>query len=218
MQTSIAWLAVLTGLVAGGLAGWGIRLLLGSLRRGVVLAPGILELSAAIVTGAGVGLSWPGPTVPLVVWAGLLGVALGAVDIARHRLPDALTLPAFPVTVLIVSATEFAAPATGSVLVGLVVCVTLTGLFGVVAIVAPRAMGLGDVKLVPSLALLTGYVSVAASVLAVVIAFVLAAAVAAVGLLLRRLTLTSAIPFGPFLLAGGWLVLAVPSLVTVVVG
>jgi len=37
-------------------------------------------------------------------------------------------------------------------------------------------------------------------------------------MLLRRLTLTSAIAFGPFLLAGCWLVLVIPALVAVVVG
>jgi leader peptidase (prepilin peptidase)/N-methyltransferase len=79
-------------------------------------------------------------------------------------------------------------------------------------------MGLGDVKLLPSLALMTGYLSVAAALLAVVIAFVLGALVALVGLAVRRLSMTSAIPFGPCLLAGCWLVLAFPGLVTAVVG
>ena len=79
-------------------------------------------------------------------------------------------------------------------------------------------MGLGDVKLVPSLALMTGYVSVASGVLAVVIAFVLGALVAVLGMVSRRLSLTSAIPFGPFLLAGCWLILVFPGLVTTVVG
>ncbi len=54
--------------------------------------------------------------------------------------------------------------------------------------------------------------------LAVVIAFVLGAVVALLGMLTRRLGLGSAIPFGPFLLAGCWLVLAVPGLVTAIVG
>ena len=54
--------------------------------------------------------------------------------------------------------------------------------------------------------------------LAVVIAFVLGALVALLGLLFRRLSLSSAIPFGPFLLAGCWLVLVFPGLVTAVVG
>ena len=79
-------------------------------------------------------------------------------------------------------------------------------------------MGLGDVKLLPSLALMTGYLSVAAALLALIVAFVLGALVALGGLAVRRLSMTSAIPFGPFLLAGCWLVLAVPGLVTAVVG
>ncbi len=90
--------------------------------------------------------------------------------------------------------------------------------FWALSALAPRAMGLGDVKLVPSLALMTGYVSVATGLLAVVIAFVLGALVAMVGMLFRRLSLDSAIPFGPFLLAGCWLVLVCPGLVTAVVG
>jgi leader peptidase (prepilin peptidase)/N-methyltransferase len=79
-------------------------------------------------------------------------------------------------------------------------------------------MGLGDVKLLPSLALMTGYLSVAAALLALAIAFLLGALVSLAGLALRRMSMTSAIPFGPFLLAGCWLVLAVPGLVTSVVG
>ena len=61
----------------------------------------------------------------------------------------------------------------------------VTGLFWALAALAPRAMGRGDVKLVPSLALMTGYVSVAAAVLAVAIAFVLGALVALLGLAVR---------------------------------
>lgn len=216
--TGPEWPAFLVGAAAGALAGWGIRRLLAALRRGVVLRPGIAELACAIVTGVGVAISWPGPTTAMVVWAGLLAVALGSVDIVAHRLPDALTLPAIPVTMLILLVTELAAPSTGSVLVAAVVGIALTGAFWVLAALAPRAMGLGDVKLVLSLALLTGYLSVGAAVLAVLIAFVLGAVIAVAGMVSRRLTLTSAIPFGPCLLAGCWLVLALPSLVTVVIG
>ena len=212
------WWPALIGVAAGGFAGWAIRLLLARLRRGVALRPVVPELVAALVTGVGVGVSWPGPLVALVVWAGLLGVALGAVDLVRHRLPDALTVPAIPITLLLIGVTEFAAPATGSIITALTVAVVLGAAFWALSAMVPRAMGLGDVKLVPSLALMTGYVSVAAGVLAVVIAFVLGALVALLGLLLRRLSLGSAIPFGPFLLTGCWLVLASPGLVTVVTG
>jgi leader peptidase (prepilin peptidase)/N-methyltransferase len=212
------WLPALVGLAVGAAAGWGIRLLLARLRRGVVVRTGILELASALVTGVGVALSWPGPLVALVVWAGVLGVGLGAVDLVHHRLPDALTLPAVPITLLLVGITELAAPAAGSVITALVVAVVVGAAFWALSALAPRSMGLGDVKLVPSLALMTGYVSVATGLLAVVIAFVLGALVAMVGMLSRRLSLDSAIPFGPFLLAGCWLVLVCPGLVTAVVG
>jgi leader peptidase (prepilin peptidase)/N-methyltransferase len=208
----------LVGALAGALAGWGIRLLLASLRRGAKFRVGVLEPAAAVITGIGVALAWPGPLVALVVWAGLLGVALGAVDLVHHRLPDALTLPAIPVTAAVIAGVELTRPGTGSLLTAAVVAVIGTGLFWGLSALAPRAMGLGDVKLLPSLALMTGYLSVATALLAVVIAFVLGALVALVGLAVRRLSLTSAIPFGPCLLAGCWLVLAVPGLVTAVVG
>ena len=218
MNPGIAWLPALIGAVGGAAAGWGIRLLLARLRRGVVVRAGIIEVACALITAVGVGLSWPGPLVALVVWAGVLGVALGAVDLVHHRLPDALTLPAIPITLVLIGVTEFAAPATGNVLTGLIVAGVLGGAFWALSAISPRAMGRGDVKLVPSLALMTGYVSVAAGVLAVVIAFVLGALVALLGLLVRRLSLNSAIPFGPYLLAGCWLVLVFPELVTVLTG
>ena len=218
MNPGIAWLPALVGAVAGAAAGWGSRLLLARLRRGVVVRAGNLEVACALITAVGVGLSWPGPVVALVVWAGLLAVALGAVDLVRHRLPDALTLPAIPITLLLIGITEFAAPATGSIVTALIVAGVIGAAFWALSALLSRAMGLGDVKLVPSLALMTGYVSVAAGLLAVVIAFVLGALVALLGLLFRRLSLGSAIPFGPFLLAGCWLVLVFPELVTVVTG
>lgn len=218
MDDPIAWLPALIGLAAGAASGWVIRLLLARLRRGVIVRAGVLELSAAVVSAAGAGLSWPSPLVGLVLWASLLGVALGAVDLAHHRLPDAVTLPAIPITGLLVVGTHYLAPESGSITTAVVIAVVLGAAFWALSALQPRAMGLGDVKLVPSLALMTGYISVAASVLAVVIAFVLGAAAALLGLLFRRVSLSSAIPFGPFLLAGCWLVLLFPGLVTAVVG
>jgi len=218
MQSGFAWLPALIGAAAGFPVGWGLRLLLARVHRGVAIRPGPIELATATVTAVGVGLSWPDGTVALVVWAGLLGVGLGAVDIVHRRLPDSLTLPAIPTSAAVVISTEILAPSTGSLLVAGCCAVAATGVFWALAAVAPRAMGLGDVKLIPSLALLTGYLSVGTTVLAVLLAFVLGAVVAVAGLVFRRLTLTSAIAFGPFLLAGTWLVLAIPALVTAVIG
>lgn len=208
----------LVGLVAGCVVGVGIRLLLRRLRRGVVIRPGILEGCTAAVTGVGAGLSWPGGALPLVIWIGWLGVAVSAVDLVHHRLPDALTLPAVPITAALVVVIELTSPGTGNLPVAAAAAGVLTAVFWLVAVSAPRAIGLGDVKLIASLGLATGYVSVASALLAVTLAFVLGAVIAAAGVLSRRLTMTSAIPFGPCLVAGAWLVLALPVLPGAVLG
>ena len=213
-MSGLLWLPALCGVAVGVAVGWGIRRLLALLRRGAALPPGVAETSCALVTGVGVFLAWGGPLIGLVVWAGWLGVALGAVDIVHHRLPDALTLPAIPITLLVVGVTAWVSPESGNVVAALVVAVVLSVLFLLLAAVAPTGMGYGDVKLVPSLALMTGFVSIAAAVLSVLLAFVLGAGWAAVGLASRRMTMKTAIPFGPFLLAGCWLVLVFPELAT----
>lgn len=210
----MTWPPLFVALVGGALgaaAAWVGRSVLARLRRGVVLRPPAVEVAGAAVTGLGVALTWPAPTTALVVWAGLLAVVLGAVDIAVHRLPDALTLPAVPITAVLVLGTWAVAPSSGSALTALVAAVVLTGLFAGLALVAPRAMGRGDVKLVPSLAMLTGYLSIPAVLWWLILAFAIGALVALGGLATRRLSLGSAIPFGPCLLAGCWSVLALPD-------
>ncbi len=204
-------LAAALGAVLGAPAGWAGRVLLGRLRRGVVLRPPVLEVAAALITAVGAGLSWPAPTIVLVGWAGLLLVVLGAVDIAVHRLPDALTLPAIPITAVLVFGTWAAAPSSGDPRTALVAALVATALFAGLALAAPRAMGRGDVKLVPSLAMSAGYLSVPAVLWWLILAFVIGALIAIAGLATRRLALTSAIPFGPCLLAACWLVLALPT-------
>ena len=93
---------VLVAGLAGAVVGAGIRVLLGHLRRGVVLRVGVAEVATAIVTAAGTGLAWGEPAIGLVLLAGVLMVALSSVDIVHHRLPDAITLPALPVTGFVV--------------------------------------------------------------------------------------------------------------------
>jgi len=63
-------------------------------------------------------------------------------------------------------------------------------------------MGLGDVKLAPSLGATLGWLSVGVAGIGLFAAFVLGAVVSIVLLLARRVGRRSAVPFGPFLFAG----------------
>ncbi|MGI8414747.1 MAG: prepilin peptidase [Nakamurella sp.] len=197
------------GLVLGAIAGAGIRLLLAALRRGAVLRAGPIEAGAAAITATGAAISWGSPLLAVVVWIGLFGVALGAVDLAHHRLPDALTFPGIVATAGVLAITHWSTPAAGSLTRAAIAGVVWAGSFAVIAAVTPANMGWGDVKLVLSLGAATGYLSAATALLAVCAAFVLAALVAIVGIGLRNWTPRSAIAFGPFLLIGSWLALLV---------
>jgi leader peptidase (prepilin peptidase)/N-methyltransferase len=130
------------GLPAGSAA----RRLLGRLRRGARVPPPWCELgvaSAWLVTGALAAAEvLPWRWVPVLLGLGWLAVAAGAVDLLHHRLPDALTLPALPLTLLLL------APVGGTaVLRGLAGAAVAAAAYAALHLVAPAAMGAGDVKL-----------------------------------------------------------------------
>jgi leader peptidase (prepilin peptidase)/N-methyltransferase len=215
-ENAVPLLAVLLAVPVGAAAGCCVRLLLARIRRGAVVPGGPLELAGAAMAVASVLTAAGSPRLLCVGFAAVLLLALATVDLLHHRLPDALSGPAAVGAVLVVVGTEVLAPGSGDLLTALACALLIPGAFWLLARLAPAAMGLGDVKLMPSLALLTGYWSAGTALLGVVLGFVLGAAVAVGGVLLGRWRLDSAIAFGPYLLAGCWLVLAFPALSTAV--
>lgn len=182
---------------AGALAGWAGRRLLGGLRRGAVVPAGWCETGVS-VAWAVVGLRempwWWAPVPLLMGWGGVL---LGACDLRVHRLPDALTLPAHPVAAALLGLAAWHRP--GLVLGAATGFVLFCGTYLVVRLIAPPAMGAGDVKLAGVLGAVVGAVSVPA----VVGVMVTAAVLTLVGALSRR---TRAVAHGPAVLIPSWLV------------
>ncbi len=208
-----AVVVVIAGVV-GAVLGVGVRLLLGRLRRGVVLRVGVAEIATAVVTAVGAAIGWGHPTVGLILLAGLLMVMLGAVDIVHHRLPDAITLVALPLTALTVIGTHLLAPYSGSLTGAAISASVLWVVFATMARISSSWMGQGDVKLIPTLGLMMGYLSFGSVVVGLAVAFGLGSVVALAGIVTRRLELRSAIPLGPYLLFGCWSVLLLPALMT----
>jgi leader peptidase (prepilin peptidase)/N-methyltransferase len=198
-------LAVFLAAAAGLAAGAGARLLLGRLRRGVRVRPPGCELAVAAAWGASCG-AWavgalPAAWLPVLLGLGWLGVALAAVDLAVCRLPDALTLPALPAALVLVAPLGpevVARAATGA-------AVAVVG-HAAVHLVAPPAMGAGDVKLAGPLGAVLAAASWAALALAAVLAAVLTAALAVAGRCVGRLARGAAVPHGPSMLLAAWLV------------
>jgi leader peptidase (prepilin peptidase)/N-methyltransferase len=146
---------------------------------------------------------------PLLLVLSAVGLALGVIDVQHHRLPDALVLPLYPMTVVGLLLAGFL-DARWPVVPGLAGAVSWLALIGGLWVLSGgRGMGFGDVKLAPVLGATLGWVSLGSSVVGLMLAFVLGAVVGLTLMAMRRAGATSRVPFGPFLLGGALLGLLV---------
>ncbi|MFE1297401.1 prepilin peptidase [Streptomyces sp. NPDC058731] len=162
--------------------------------------------AAAVATAlCCVGLAEAVGTRPeLAVWLLLTPplVLLALVDARVHRLPDRLTLPLAAGVPVLLGLVALLPGSTGSWPRALVGGLTLGGVYAVLFLINPNGMGLGDVKLAVPLGVALGWYGWDVLFLGAFAGFVLGA-VYGIGLvLLRRANRKSAIPFGPFMIAG----------------
>jgi len=169
------------------------------------LATELITAVAFAALALRLGLS---PALPAFCYLTAVGVALAVIDIQHQRLPDALTLTSYPVALVLLGLAALAGPDGGGHFVLALIGMAATGLsFLVQALIYPAGLGLGDVKLSGLIGLYLGWLG-AEVLLAGVLAGYLLAAVTGIGLLVtRRATCKSRIPFGPFMLAGAFLVI-----------
>lgn len=159
----------------------------------VLPALGLLLLAAAALGHR--------PVLVGFAWLAVVTPRLVAVDLAEHRLPDAIVLPGYPVVlaaVLLQAWASHAAPLP-SVLAGLA-CGSVLLLLHLAG-----GMGLGDVKLAPLLGALAAAAVPGGAVLWLVLAFLIGGAGAAVVLIRRGPHARMA--FGPPMLLAAWAVL-----------
>lgn len=143
-----------------------------------------------------------------LAWVGAAGVVLAQVDLAVHRLPDRVSVPAYAAaaTALLVDALALGTwPAL--LRAGLAGAATLALAAGA-AVLSPQGLGLGDVKLLGLLGLVLGWVGWGALLAAVFLGLLAGAAASLVLVAAGRAGWRTALPFGPPLLAGAVLALA----------
>lgn len=162
---------------AGTCVGAGTAKLLGKAGAPVPVAA---VLIGTAVAWAGVAAMASRPWTPLVLTA--LAVPLIAADVRHRRLPDVLTLPAYPALVAVARDPPEALGAAA----------VFGGLHLVVHLLTPRSMGAGDVKLAGALGAALGWFLLP-------VAAVLAALVTAVLAATRRWR--DGVPHGPGMLA-----------------
>jgi leader peptidase (prepilin peptidase)/N-methyltransferase len=131
---------------------------------------------------------------------------LMATDLDQRLLPDVITLPMIPLALVAVLAGLNPLVPPDALPAALLAAIAIPGFLLVVAIpFGAGAIGMGDLKLLVSVGLLTGLVR---AVTGVIVGALAAGIVLAVLLAARRITLKTYVPFGPFLIVGAyWAVL-----------
>lgn len=204
MSLALVVAVAVVAAAAGAGAGAGGAVLLRRIRRGVrVPVPACAVLVAAGWAVVGVRAArlpmwwWPVPVV--LAWA---GVVLSAADLVARRLPDALTLPAYPVAGLLAGVAAVGVGDAQPLVRAVAGALLWAGGYAAVRLAAPSALGGGDVKLAGSLGALTAAASWSGLLVAVLAATALTAAVAGPARLLGHRT----VPHGPAMLVAAWLV------------
>jgi leader peptidase (prepilin peptidase) / N-methyltransferase len=201
---------IVTLALAGLALGWPQRALIA---RYVPEDRGRTAVAAGLVTAVLLALlaaRLPGGLV-LGVACGLavIAVPLAFVDVAVHRLPDLLTAAAYAVTLaglLIAAASGGQWGALGRAAAG---GAALAGFYLLLALISPSGMGLGDVKLAVSLGTLLAWTGWRVLVIGGFTGFLLAAIYSVALLAVGRATRKEHIPFGPFMIAGAFLLLLI---------
>ncbi|MBK5238681.1 MAG: prepilin peptidase [Actinomycetales bacterium] len=152
----------------------------------------------------------------LLAYIAVVTVPLVAIDLRSRRMPNRLVMPGYLVAIvslILVWATdgEFSETATPAAILSVELTALISGaayiLFLLLLSIA-GGMGMGDVKLAGVLGVAAGLLGPSVAVLSPLLAFGVGGLASAVILITRRGTRASRIPFGPFMLLGFWIAVA----------
>jgi leader peptidase (prepilin peptidase)/N-methyltransferase len=162
----------------------------------------LTAILAAALVGATVwtfGATWAALAFSFLT---VVGVQLSIIDLRLKVLPNAIVLPSIVVGVALLTLTAVFENAGPELLRGLLAAAALFALYFVLALISPNGLGMGDVKLAALVGLYLGFLGWTEVFVGTFAAFVLAALVGLVVMASGRGNRTTAIPFGPMMLAG----------------
>lgn len=155
------------------------------------------------------------PTVPAVIAAlmalvaflylAAISIALALIDLDTHRIPNVIVLPAYLVGLMLLGIAAVLSGSYPALLRAGIGCAALGIAYLAMAVAHPGGMGFGDVKLAGVLGLFLGWLGWAPLAVGAMLAFVLGGAFSLIVIVTKRGGRKTAIPFGPWMLAGAWL-------------
>ena len=170
----------------------------------------------------------PSPALPAFCYLAGIGVPLAVIDARCQRLPDALTLPSYPVALALLGFAALLLPGGAGHLAGALGGLALAwGVFLFQVLLYPAGLGWGDVKLAGLLGLYLGWLGggwlgggwlggldQGTLVAGLFLGYLFAAAAGLALVATRRASRKSRLPFGPYLLAGALTAILLSSLIT----
>ncbi|MEW2495056.1 A24 family peptidase [Streptomyces nodosus] len=144
------------------------------------------------------------PELPVWLLLAPLGVLLTIVDFRVQRLPDVVTLPLAVLALALLGAAAALPEHAGRWGTAFLGALVLGGAYLLLFLVNPNGLGFGDVKLAPGLGAVLGWYGWGTVLLGTFAGFLFGGLYGLALVVLRRAGRRTAIPFGPFLIAGAF--------------
>ncbi|CAA9362441.1 MAG: Leader peptidase (Prepilin peptidase) / N-methyltransferase [uncultured Frankineae bacterium] len=142
------------------------------------------------------------PVLPAYLYLAAVGLALAVIDLDCKRLPNALTLPSYPVAAALLALATLLGSDSGGLVRALLGGAAMYVVYFVLCFAYPAGMGFGDVKLAGVLGMYTAWLGWGAWAVGLFLGFLLGGLFGVLLILARRGGRKTAVPFGPFMLVG----------------
>ena len=169
------------------------------------------SLLAAAAVAAAPASAGDRPATLALAWFGGAAVVLAGVDQLRHRLPDRVTYPAAVVCCVALTADAAVTGQWAALLRGAAAAGVAFALATAVRLVSPRALGGGDAKLLGLLGLVLGWAGWGVLLGGVFAGLLIGAFGSLLLIAVGRAGWHTGVAFGPPLLAGAYVALAVAA-------
>jgi leader peptidase (prepilin peptidase) / N-methyltransferase len=172
------------------------------------------SLLAAAAVAAAPALAGDRPATLALAWFGGAAVVLAGVDQLRHRLPDRVTYPAVVVCAVVLAVDAVVTGHWAALLRAVAASGVAFGLATGVRLVSPRALGGGDAKLLGLLGLVLGWAGWGVLMGGVFTGLLIGALGSLLLIAAGRAGWRTRVAFGPPLLAGAYVALALAGPLT----
>lgn len=143
--------------------------------------------------------------VPAFLYFAAVGIALAAIDLDCRRLPTAIIAPSYPVLAALLAGSAWVQGDWWSLARAAIGAAVLFAFYFLLALIHPAGMGFGDVRLSGLLGGMLAYLSWSALIVGAFAGFLLGALAGTAVILARKGDRQTALPFGPFMIAGALL-------------